>query len=96
MISKFRKSSYRNDGEKYKVFWKGEESIEYVGLGKTKQFHNYKYILHNTKKVKLTQATVRKAIPLEKLLLLGDNLLKSFCGKNEKKITKSGKNGKIV
>ena len=67
MISKFRESSYRKDGDKYKVFWKGEEVGEYIGPGKPTQFHNYKYILHSTQKVKLTEATVRKTIPLRKI-----------------------------
>ena len=81
MISKFRESSYRKDGDKYKVFWKGEEVGEYVGPGKPTQFHNYKYILHSTQKVKLTEVTVRKAIPLEKLLLLEG--FSNWCGCGE-------------
>ena len=63
MINKFEESSYRKDGDKYKVHWKGEKVSEYVGPGKPAQFHNYKYILHSTKKVKLMDATMRKDIP---------------------------------
>ena len=45
MINKFRESSYRKDGDKYKVYWKGEEAGEYVGPGKPIQFINYKLYL---------------------------------------------------
>ena len=83
---KFKYSTYKKEGDIYKVYWKDQEVEEYYGPGTPRQFSSFNETLLGSPDVRFVDAGIAKPKHLKELRLI--NGLSNMCGCEESSLTK--------
>ena len=83
---KFKYSTYKKEGDTYKVYWKDQEVGEYYGPGTPRQFSSFNKTLPGSPDIRFVDAGIAKPKHLKELKLI--NGLFNRCGCGESSLTK--------
>ena len=83
---KFKYSTYKKEGDTYKVYWKDQEVGEYYGPGTPRQISSFNETLLGSPDIRFVDAGIAKPKHLKELKLI--NGLSNRCGCGESSLTK--------